>query len=113
MSISHRVAALACLCTMWFAPVEAKAPAGMESALDSSVASMRMNPTQHWYGCYMLGKKVGHGRIWVGPPAPGERGAIATEMEIWMTIQAGAVSNPMRVLERRLRSRRVGPVGSR
>lgn len=58
-------------------------------------------PEEQWYGVYMLGRKVGHARMWSRPGSPEEGGGFTTGTDIEMKVKGGAADVNMSVSESR------------
>lgn len=54
-----------------------------------------------WYGVYMMGKKVGSGRLWFRRSAPGEPGAFTYGFAMKMAVSGGGNANLLTVEELR------------
>lgn len=54
-----------------------------------------------WYGVYMMGKKVGSGRLWFRRAAPGEPGAFTYGVAMKMAVSGGGNANQLAIEEQR------------
>ncbi|MGM0575693.1 MAG: transglutaminase-like domain-containing protein [Myxococcota bacterium] len=58
-------------------------------------------PTEHWYGVYLMGRKVGHARMWLGPSGEDRPGRVATGTDVAMTVKGPTGATDMELRERR------------
>jgi len=67
--------------------------------VERAVAKMRAG-AEDWYGVYVMGKKVGHGRLAWRAPAPGEAGVAVGEFEMQMSVATRLSCMPGTLRER-------------
>ncbi len=111
------------------APTAEAASAGLGALAspDALAAAIERHHSDQWYGVYMLGKKIGHARVWMRPSGEGEPGAYATGTELEMTVRGllgearmdmsearfYAAEAPHSLIETRMRSEASGVVDER
>ncbi len=88
------------------APAPASQPAAVQDApsrvsAEAVAALLSGQPEEQWYGVYMLGRKVGHARMWTRPGSAQDGGGFATGTDIEMTVKGAGADMSMSVSEAR------------
>lgn len=82
-------------------PIDAGAAASGEDDRARVARQLDKLGEEGWYGVYMLGKKVGSGRLWFRRAAPDEPGAFTYGVAMTMAVSGGGNANRIAIEERR------------
>lgn len=98
------ICALVCGCrdSAQVARPTASSPGTAAAVVDGSVLDATLRAAgEHWYGAYMLGRKIGHGRVAWRATQSGEPGAVVAVTDVSMLVQGPTAANEMRYREER------------
>ncbi len=82
------------------APAPAPTPAAAPAPATAPLPLDRLSQ-EGWYGIYMMGRKVGHGHMWVRPSRADEPGAYAYGFAMQMSVSGGGQDNLLALSESR------------